>query len=83
MNPGEKVLVFENGPFGRGFGEFVKNAGGIPVYFHEETNKCFDDEKAMTFLEENKDAVAMTLFTVRRPLGSLIRPRQFAGRQRA
>ena len=75
VNPGEKVLVFENGPFGRGFGEFVKNAGAIPVYFHEGTNKCFDDEKASAFLEENKDAVAMTLVHCETPAGILNPPK--------
>jgi len=74
VNPGEKVLVFENGPFGKGFGEFVKNAGGIPVYFHEETNKCFDDEKAIAFLEENREAVAMTLVHCETPAGLLNPP---------
>ena len=30
INPGDKVLVFENGPFGKWFGEFVKNVGATP-----------------------------------------------------
>ncbi len=76
VNPGDKVLVLENGPFGRSFGEFVKNAGGVPVYFHEETNKCFDTEKVSTFLEENRDAVAMTLVHCETPAGILNPPKE-------
>lgn len=74
VNPGEKVLVFENGPFGKGFGSFVTNAGGIPVYFHEDTTKIFDDEKAEAFLEENKDAVAVTFVHCETPAGLLNPP---------
>ncbi len=74
INPGEKVLVLENGPFGKGFGAFVKNAGGIPVYFHEDTNKCFDEEKVDAFLEENRDAVAMTMVHCETPAGLLNPP---------
>ena len=71
INPGDKVLVFENGPFGRGFGDFVTNAGGVPVYFHEEPNRCFDDDSARAFLESNSDAVAMTLVHCETPPGLL------------
>lgn len=73
INPGEKVIIFENGPFGRAFGQFVTNAGGVPVYFHEESTKCFDDEKAIAFLEANRDAVAMTLVHCETP-ASLLNP---------
>jgi pyridoxamine---pyruvate transaminase len=71
INPGEKVLVFENGPFGKWFGDYVKNAGGNPVYFHEETDRCFNEEKATSFIEQNKDAVATTLVHCETPAGLL------------
>ncbi len=74
INPGEKVLVLENGPFGKGFGEFVKNVGGVPVYYHEDTTKCFDEEKVATFLEQNRDAVAMTMVHCETPAGLLNLP---------
>jgi len=76
INPGDKVLVFENGPFGKQFGEFVKNAGGHPVYFHQETTKCFDIEVVNTFLEENRDAVAVTMVHCETPAGLLNPPEQ-------
>jgi aspartate aminotransferase-like enzyme len=74
VNPGEKVIVLENGPFGKGFGEFVKNAGAVPVYYHEETNKCFDDDAVSAFLEKNRDAVAMTMVHCETPAGLLNPP---------
>ncbi|MDG6999141.1 MAG: alanine--glyoxylate aminotransferase family protein [Nitrososphaerota archaeon] len=75
VNPGEKVLVFENGPFGKWFGEFVKNSGGNPVYFHEEPNKCFDNSAALDFIETNNDAVAVTIVHCETPAGLLNPPK--------
>lgn len=74
VNPGEKVLVFENGPFGKWFGDYVKNVGAEPVYFHEDTNRGFDTSKAIEFLERNQDAVAMTLVHCETPAGLLNPP---------
>lgn len=74
INPGEKVIVLENGPFGKGMGEFVKNAGGVPIYYHEETNKVFDDDSVAAFLEENRDAVALTMVHCETPAGLLNPP---------
>jgi aspartate aminotransferase-like enzyme len=74
VNRGDKVLVFENGPFGKWFGDYVKNVGAKPVYFHEDTKRCFDTSEALEFLEENKDAVAMTLVHCETPAGLLNPP---------
>jgi aspartate aminotransferase-like enzyme len=76
VNPGEKVLVFENGPFGKWFGDYVKNVGATPVYFHEETNKCFNSSAALEFLENNRDAVAMTFVHCETPAGLLNPPQE-------
>ncbi|MDG6905994.1 MAG: alanine--glyoxylate aminotransferase family protein [Nitrososphaerota archaeon] len=76
INPGEKVIVFENGPFGKWFGDYVKNAGARPVYFHEEPDRGFDLEKALDFLEKNRDAVAMTLVHCETPAGLLNPPEE-------
>lgn len=75
VNPGDRVLVFENGPFGKWFGEFVRNAGAIPVYFSEEANKCFNTSQALEFLERNNDAIAMTLVHCETPAGLLNHPK--------
>ncbi len=71
VNPGDKVLVFENGPFGRWFGEYVSNAGATPVYFHQEPNVGLDPDAARAFLRENEGAVAMTLVHCETPSGLL------------
>lgn len=74
VNPGEKVIVFENGPFGKWFGDYVKNAGAQPVYFHEEPDRGFDTQKALEFLELHRDAVAITLVNCETPAGLLNPP---------
>ena len=71
LNPGDKVLVFENGPFGKWFADYVKNAGCIPVYYDEEPDRIFDVSKAIKFLEENRDAVAVTIVHCETPAGLL------------
>jgi aspartate aminotransferase-like enzyme len=46
IDKGESVLVFENGPFGRQFGEYVKNIGAHPVFsIHPTTG--FSTEKVL------------------------------------
>lgn len=76
VNPGDKVLVFENGPFGKWFGDYVKNAGAEPLYFHEEPNRCFDTNAALDFIEQNKDATALTLVHCETPAGLLNPPEE-------
>jgi aspartate aminotransferase-like enzyme len=71
VNPGDKVLVFENGPFGHWFGEYASNAGANPVYFHEEPNRGFDLDAARAFIEKNRDAVAVTIVHCETPAGLL------------
>jgi aspartate aminotransferase-like enzyme len=71
IDPGEKVLVFENGPFGAWFADYVTNAGGNPVFFHEEPNRGFDQAKAKAFLEQHRDAAAVTLVHCETPAGLL------------
>jgi len=71
VNPGDKVLVLENGPFGHFFGEYVTNAGGRPVYFHSGSNSGFDIEAVRAFLEMNRDAVAVTVAHCETPTGVL------------
>ena len=74
VNPGEKVIVFENGPFGKWFGDYVKNAGAEPVYFHEEPNGVLTLPRLSIFWKNNRDAVAMTLVNCETPAGLLNPP---------
>ncbi|MDA4123496.1 MAG: alanine--glyoxylate aminotransferase family protein [Thaumarchaeota archaeon] len=71
VNPGDKVLVLENGPFGGGFGEYVKNAGGVPVYLRGRTDRALDVDEVRAFLELNRDAVAVTMVHCETPTGVL------------
>src|SRR5207245_3159879 len=58
---------------GKWFGNLVVNAGAKPIYFRAETNEQFDNNKALTFLEENKDAVTITMVHCETP-GGLLNP---------
>jgi aspartate aminotransferase-like enzyme len=71
INAGEKALILENGPFGNGFGEYVRNAGGVPVYFRGANNRALDVEVVRSFLEENRDAAAVTMVHCETPTGVL------------
>ncbi|MDA4135081.1 MAG: alanine--glyoxylate aminotransferase family protein [Thaumarchaeota archaeon] len=71
INPGEKVLILENGPFGNSFGEYVTNAGGVPVYFRGENVRALEVEAVRSFLEQNRDAAAVTLVHCETPTGIL------------
>ncbi len=71
VDPGEKVLVIENGPFGAWFADYVRNAGGTPVFFHEEPNRGFDQTKIKAFLEQHRDAAAVTMVHCETPAGLL------------
>lgn len=71
IDKGESVLVFENGPFGRQFGEYVKNIGAHPVFFHTPNDRVFDREGAAEFLETNSNAAAATMVHCETPAGLL------------
>ena len=48
---GDKVLVIDNGIFGRGFDDFVKMYGGEVVYFSGDYTKEIDIEELEKFLD--------------------------------
>ena len=49
--PGDRVLVLDNGIFGRGFADFVKIYGGEPVLYTDDYRREFDVEKLEAYLE--------------------------------
>lgn len=53
--PKDKVLVIDNGIFGKGFGDFVSLYDGIPTYYEDDYKKAIDLEKLEKFLEKNHD----------------------------
>jgi len=71
VNPGDKVLVLDNGPFGKWFGIYVENAGGRPVYLTSPNNEAFHPEKLKEKLDTEEDIRAMTVVHCETPAGIL------------
>lgn len=69
--PGDKVLVIDNGIFGKGFDDFVKMYGGEVVYFSSDYTKEIDVEKLEQFLEINNDFKYATIVHCDTPTGVL------------
>lgn len=71
VNPGDKILVLENGPFGKWFGAYVENAGGTPVYLSSPNNEAFQPERLKEKLDIEKDIQALTVVHCETPAGIL------------
>ena len=56
VEPGEKVIVCQNGVFGGRMKENVERCGGIPVMVQEEWGRAVDPQKLEDALKENRDA---------------------------
>lgn len=69
--PGDKVLVIDNGIFGRGFDKFVKMYGGQVVYFLGDYNKEIDIKELEKFLEKENDFKYATIVHCDTPTGVL------------
>lgn len=68
---GDRVLVLDNGIYGRGFKDFVEMYGGEWVYFSYDYNKAIDVEKLIEFLEEDHDFKYATVVHCDTPTGVL------------
>ncbi len=51
--PGDRVLVLDNGIFGKGFADFVKIYGGESVLYTDDYRREIDVEKLAAYLEED------------------------------
>lgn len=71
VNQGDKILVLENGPFGKWFGSYVENAGGIPIYLSSPNNEAFQPERLKEKLDTENDIKAMTVVHCETPAGIL------------
>ena len=69
MNPGEKVLVLDSGPFGKWFGEYVVNYGGEIVELRVEYDDAIEPADVKRKLEEEKDIKALTVVHCETPAG--------------
>ncbi len=69
--PGDRVLVLDNGVFGKGFVEFVSMYGGVPRLYTVNDKKPIDPKSLETFLEKDHDYKYATLVHCDTPSGIL------------
>ncbi|WP_315072856.1 alanine--glyoxylate aminotransferase family protein [uncultured Clostridium sp.] len=68
---GDRVLILDNGIYGRGFKDFVEIYGGEGVYFSDDYNKAIDAEKLKEFLEKDHNFKYATIVHCDTPTGVL------------
>lgn len=66
---GDRVLVLDNGIFGKGFADFVSMYGGEPVLFTTDYRNPIDVEALRTFLEKDADFKYATVVHCDTPSG--------------
>ena len=69
--PGDRVLVLDNGIYGRGFKDFASIYGGEGVYFSDDYSKTIDVETLRKFLEKDHDFKYATIVHCDTPTGVL------------
>lgn len=67
--PGDRVLVIDNGIFGKGFMDFVKIYGGEGVFFSSEYKREIDIDELNDFLEKDHNFKYATLVHCDTPTG--------------
>ena len=68
---GDKVLVLDNGVYGKGFADFVSMYGGIPELYTADYLNTFDVEALEKYLEKNHDYKYATVVHCDTPSGML------------
>ena len=68
---GDRVLVIDNGIFGKGFRDFVKMYGGIPILFTTDYHKPVDIGDLKAFLDKDSDFKFATVVHCDTPSGVL------------
>ncbi len=68
---GDRVLVIDNGVFGRGFQDFVSMYGGVPVLFTGDYKETIDVAALKTFLDKDSDFKYATVVHGDTPSGML------------
>lgn len=69
--PGDRVLVIDNGIFGEGFADFVKIYGGEAVIYSKDRTKSIDIEEFRAFLDKDSDFKYATVVHCDTPSGVL------------
>lgn len=75
IDPGDKVLVLDSGPFGKWFGQYVTNFGGQVSEVSVEYDDAISLEKVKEKLDTEKSIKAMTVVHCETPAG-IINPVQ-------
>lgn len=68
---GDRVLVIDNGIFGKGFGDFVKIYGGIPIYYTKSYLKPINAVELREYLKTNHNFKYATIVHCDTPSGML------------
>lgn len=69
--PGDRVLIIDNGVFGKGFADFVKIYSGETVSFVSDYESPIDSQELRAFLEKDSDFKYATLVHCDTPSGVL------------
>ena len=69
--PGDRVLVLDNGVFGEGFKDFVSIYGGTPVLYTRDYSHPFDGDDLKAYLEKDHDFKYATVVHCDTPSGML------------
>lgn len=68
---GDKVLVLDNGIYGKGFADFVTMYGGIPEIYHADYENTLDVDALADYLKEHHDYKYATVVHCDTPSGML------------
>lgn len=69
--PGDKVLVLDNGIYGKGFGDFITMYGGVVTYYSTAYDEEISVDEFSRFLEGNHDFKYATIVHCDTPSGML------------
>lgn len=69
--PGDRVLIIDNGVFGEGFKDFVKVYGGNPVLYSVNRRSDIDIDQLRAFLEKDNNFKYATIVHCDTPSGVL------------
>ena len=69
--PGDRVLVLDNGVFGKGFADFVSIYGGNPVLYTTDYTREIETEALREYLEQDSDFKYATVVHCDTPSGML------------
>lgn len=69
--PGDKVLVLDNGIFGKGFADFVRIYGGIPEIYHADYEQTLDVDALADYLDHHDGYKYATVVHCDTPSGIL------------